>query len=66
MSCWGKDQQVCCSCRYWTGAREMDFTARHFNALEDEGICQGPSGSFWGMVMGEGSSCSEWAPFKEE
>lgn len=65
MSCWGKSQRVCATCRYWSGRREMDFTASHFNTLAKTGTCNGPFGSFRGVDMGEGSSCSEWESFRD-
>lgn len=64
MGCWGKEQQVCATCRYWSGQREIDFTASHFDALDNQGMCNGPHGSFRGIEMGEGASCSEWETFR--
>lgn len=66
MSCWGKNQQVCATCRYWCGSRDIDFIASHFHALHSQGLCQGPFGSFRGVEMGEGSSCQAWEPFRDE
>jgi hypothetical protein len=65
MSCWGKSQQVCATCRYWSGRREIDFTASHFTALEQIGMCNGPQGSFRGVHMGEGSYCPQWEQYRE-
>jgi len=64
MGSWGKEQQVCATCRYWAGAREIDFSASCFAALHAEGRCNGPDGSFRGCQMGEGSSCSEWETYR--
>lgn len=66
MSTWSSNQQVCASCRYWCGARNIDFMAYFFEAKEDKGECAGPSGSFRGIETGEGSSCSVWEPFRKE
>ncbi|WP_026575740.1 hypothetical protein [Bacillus sp. UNC438CL73TsuS30] len=63
MSGWNKDQEVCASCRYWSGKREIDFTASHFYVLEQEATCQKPSGPFHGVIMGEGSYCPKWDAF---
>ncbi|UYZ21736.1 hypothetical protein [Mesobacillus jeotgali] len=60
MGSWNKYQQVCASCRYWAGHREIDFTATHFNALEPAAQCQKPFGPFYGVQMGEGSYCPQW------
>jgi hypothetical protein len=48
MGIWGGSQQVCASCRYWSGRREMDFAASQLEAIEPEGRCDGPEGSFRG------------------
>lgn len=65
MSCWSKDQQVCASCRYWSGRREIDFTASHFNALEQTAPCQKPFGPFRGIDMSEGSYCPKWESYDD-
>lgn len=61
---WSCDQQVCASCRYWSGQREIDFLACFFNVKSDKGMCNGPMGSFRGVEMSDGASCSEWQPFR--
>jgi hypothetical protein len=66
MSCWGKGQEVCATCRYWSGSREIDFSGSHFNSLEQVAACQKPFGPFRGVTMSEGSSCSEWDSFDED
>lgn len=63
MGCWSKEQKVCASCRYWGGVRLIDFTASHFDT-NSTGTCNGPFGSFRGLEMGDGSSCSEWEPYR--
>lgn len=63
MGGWNKDQQVCASCRYWFGRREIDFTGSHFNAQEQTASCQKPFGPFRGFEMGEGSSCPGWEAY---
>lgn len=65
MGCWSCDMQVCASCRYWSGNRNIDPWACHFEAVESEGMCNGPEYSFRGLMMGEGSSCSAWEPFRK-
>lgn len=60
MGCWNRDQQVCASCRYWAGCRELDFNGSHFFATEQMGTCQKPFGPFRGHEMGEGSYCPKW------
>lgn len=64
MAYWGKEQQVCATCRYWAGMREMDFSASHFNAFDTKGLCNGPFGSFCGINMSEGASCTVWETFR--
>lgn len=65
MSCWGKDQQVCATCRYWSGIRTIDFSASFFETdYNASGECNGPMGSFRGVEMGNGSSCMEWEAFR--
>lgn len=64
MSAWNKDQQVCASCRYWSGKREIDFTASHFNAQDQNASCQKPLGPFRGVLMGEGSYCPKWESYE--
>lgn len=64
MSSWSCDQRVCASCRYWLGAREVDFSGSFYEAAESEGKCCNPNGGFRGCRMGEGSSCSDWDCFK--
>lgn len=66
MSCWSKDQEVCASCCYWFGKREIDFTGSHFNALEPAASCQKTFGPFHGITMGEGSYCPEWKTFADD
>ncbi|WP_462410648.1 hypothetical protein [Neobacillus sp. Marseille-QA0830] len=66
MSSWSKDQQVCASCIYWAGRREVDFTGFHFYALDPTGTCQKPFGPFRSHPMGEGSYCPEWETFDED
>lgn len=66
MSCWGKDQQVCASCRYWGGKREVDVFAQFFDAEDGYGICYGPAGSFRGIETNQGGSCSEWENFRSK
>ncbi len=63
-STWGSSQQVCATCRYWSGSREIDCFASCFTIKDDTGVCNGPDGSFRGMQMGDAASCSEWAPFR--
>lgn len=65
MGNWSCDQQVCASCRYYGGRREIDFTGSFYEATESTGVCYGPHGSFRGCEMGEGASCSEWEVFKK-
>lgn len=56
-----KDQPVCASCRYWSGQRNIDFTASFFEAKEVTGRCNGPySGSMSGLDTYEGASCLKW------
>lgn len=64
MGSWSRDMQVCASCRYWCGRRNMDFWACHFEAIDSEGLCNGPDGSFRSIMMGEGSSCGFWEVFR--
>ncbi|QGG48010.1 hypothetical protein [Heliorestis convoluta] len=67
MVTWGKNQQVCASCRYWSGQREIDFSASHFTVEADEqGRCNGPRNSFRGNMMAGGSSCSAWEVFRSD
>lgn len=66
MSTWSCNQQVCASCRYWCGARSIDFMAYFFDAKDEKGKCAGPSGSFRGIEMWESSSCSVWEQFRKE
>jgi len=63
MSSWNKDQQVCASCRYWAGRREIDFSGSHFHALNETGPCQKPFGPFFHIMVGEGSYCPKWEVF---
>lgn len=65
MQSWSCNQQVCASCRYWCGKREIDFMAYFFEVLEDEGKCANPAGGFRGVKMNGGSSCCDWKAFKE-
>jgi hypothetical protein len=66
MSCWNRDQEVCASCRYWSGKREVDFTGYHFNSHESTAPCLKPFGPFRGVNIGEGSSCQEWESFDDD
>jgi hypothetical protein len=66
MSSWNKDQEVCASCIYWSGRREIDFTGSHFLALESTGTCQKPFGPFRGIEMGAGSYCPSWETFNDK
>jgi hypothetical protein len=66
LSYWGKSQEVCTTCRFWSGSREIDFSGLNFNLLEQNAVCQKPFGPFRGVSMNEGSSCSEWASFDED
>ncbi|MEH7180175.1 hypothetical protein [Neobacillus vireti] len=63
MGSWNRDQQVCASCRYWSGKREIDFTGSHFYANEPAASCQKPFGPFRGVEMGEGSYCPKWETY---
>lgn len=63
-SSWSRDQQVCASCRYWAGQRDIDYWANFFNVREESGVCNGTDGSFRGMTMGDGASCSAWQAFR--
>lgn len=65
MAVWGGSQQVCASCRFWSGRREVDFSASFFETLSTEGRCNGPDGSFRPLDMHEGASCNEWKPFRD-
>ncbi|MBX4263126.1 hypothetical protein [Clostridium estertheticum] len=65
MSTWSSSQQVCASCRYWCGRRNIDFMACFFEALGERGICEGPDGSFRGIETNEGSSCTQWETFRK-
>lgn len=66
MGVWGRDQEVCATCRYWGGAREIDWFAAVYDAEGETGKCMGPLGSFRGAEMHEGASCSEWAAFRDD
>jgi len=64
MGNWSCDQQVCASCRYWSGRRDMDFTASFFDAKDEQGRCNGPASGFRGADMWDSSSCNEWETFR--
>lgn len=64
MGNWSCDQQVCASCRYWCGKRNIDFTASFFEAIDEQGTCNGPQSGFRGCEMWDSSSCNEWEPFR--
>lgn len=66
VSTWSCDQQVCCSCRFWGGRRDIEFTGSFYEALEEKGKCFAPQGGFRGVEMGEGSSCSDWESYKSK
>lgn len=63
---WGYLQQVCASCRFWGGRREIDFTGSFYEPLEDEGKCLNPHGGFRGVLMSQGASCSDWECFRPD
>lgn len=65
MATWGNTQMVCCTCRYWGGRRDIDFSASFFTAIDNEGKCNGPDNSFRSVIMNEGGSCNAWEPFRE-
>ncbi|MCC5911654.1 MAG: hypothetical protein JJT76_14610 [Clostridiaceae bacterium] len=64
MSTWSNQQRVCATCRYWSGRREMDFSAIFFTAKDEKGRCNGPIGSFRMVDMNHGASCSFWEVFR--
>ncbi|QRF22861.1 hypothetical protein FY534_03590 [Alicyclobacillus sp. TC] len=64
MGTWSGRQRVCCSCRFWSGGRDINFTATTFKALDSKGKCNGPAGSFRGLEMRESASCSKWEAFR--
>lgn len=66
MGTWGRSQQVCATCRYWGGERDIDFFAQVFEVLDSPGMCRGPFGSFRGVETDEGGSCSEWESFRDD
>jgi hypothetical protein len=66
MSSWSCDQQVCATCRYWCGKRDIEFMANFFNAMAEKGKCADPSGNFRGIYTYEGTSCSDWEAFGNE
>lgn len=64
MATWGYSQQVCATCRYWTGQREIDVFANFFTPIDSEGKCACPYSGFRGGTMSSAASCSEWESFK--
>lgn len=66
MGSWCRDQEVCATCRYWGGKREIDFTGTFYETKEDEGICNEPFGGFYGYSMPENSCCGQWSPFRDK
>lgn len=64
MSNWSRGQQVCATCRYWSGNRQIDFMAQFYEAKEEMAPCNGPNGSFRPAPVGAGSSCSCWEIFR--
>lgn len=65
MSSWSCNESVCASCHYWCGRRKLDSKNDFFEALDENGICKGPTGSFKGQEVHEGSACSDWEPFRD-
>lgn len=63
MSTWNKIQQVCATCRYWQGAREIDVWSINYTAKQDMGNCGNKDGCFRHTPMSEGSYCSEWESY---
>lgn len=63
MSSWSNLQNVCSTCRYWTGERDIDFTATIFDAKSPEGKCHNPRSGFNRLDMNEAASCAEWESF---
>ncbi len=65
MTTWGNTQQVCATCRYWMGRREIEFTGTFYKAIDAEGKCANPYGGFRQATTNAGASCSDWESFKE-
>lgn len=65
MSTWSCDQQVCASCRYWCGRREIDVEAYFFTAYGNSGKCANLDSGFRNTKTDEGGYCSQWEAFNK-
>ena len=60
MATWTMEDRVCCSCRYWSGSRKIDFMGVFVESNESSGRCNGPLGSFTHIDMNESNTCGYW------
>jgi len=60
MATWTMQDRVCCSCRYWSGDRNIDFMAIFVESKSKIGRCNGPIGSNTYMDMNESNTCGYW------
>lgn len=64
MAVWAMNQNICCTCRYWSGSRKIDYVGVFVESKESYSLCNGPKGSPVYVEMNESNTCSYWEKIK--